>query len=73
MKVKFNRSILVSGIHHEAGSVADIPHPLSAVLISYGDCSPAPASPEREAAVLPPVAETAALKPATATKKPAKK
>ena len=50
MKVKFKRSILVSGIHHEAGTIHDIPLPLSAQLISWGDCEAVKDSPAIESA-----------------------
>ena len=40
MKVKFNRSILVSGSHCEVGSEAEIPDIIAKELIASGDVSP---------------------------------
>ena len=41
MRVRFIRSVAVSGVHHDADSVADLDDALSAELIGMGKAIPA--------------------------------
>lgn len=68
MNIRFTRSILHKGAHHERGSIADLPDREALLFIRSGDALALGESPARETAAAAPAAETAAL-PKPAAKK----